>query len=568
MKKFQIAKIFDEMGDILEIKGDNPFNVRAYRRAARNIESLTEEIETLARADRLTEIGGIGNDLGNKIKEFLSTGKVKTHERLKKEIPEGLLEVLSVPDVGPKTVKLVHEELGVKNIDDLEKVAKQGKIAKLPGFKYKSESNIRRGIQLVRARAERMPLGIALTIGEEIISHLKQLPEIERISPAGSLRRMKETVRDIDILITSEVPERVMELFTHLPQAREILACGDTKSSILTEEGIQVDLRVVRNESFGAALCYFTGSKAHNINIREMAMRKGLKINEYGVFRGKRRIAGKDEEEIYKILGLRFIQPELREDRGEIEASIKGRLPRLLKEDDIRGDLHVHTKWSDGVNTIAEMAETAKKKGLKYIAICDHSESLGVAGGLDARERKRQLAEIKRLNKKIKGFKVLAGAEVDILGDGTLDMDRGLLEDLDIVVAAIHSGFRQAKDKLTDRIVSACETGLVDIIAHPTGRLMGARPPYEINMEKVLDVATDTNTALEINAYTLRLDLNDIASFRAKEKGVMLAVDTDAHNAEQLNMMSLGVAVARRAWLEKRDVLNTLSADKLLKWAK
>lgn len=567
MKNFEIAKIFAEIADLLEIKDENPFRIRAYRRAAQNLESLTRDIAEEAEKGTLEEIPGIGKDLAKKIEEYLGSDKIQFYEKLKEEIPEGLLELVKIPGVGPRTARLLYERLNIQGIDELEKMAREHKLKGLPGLKQKTEENILRGIQLVRAGRERMHLGTAHALAEEIISALDSLPEVKRISPAGSLRRMKETVKDIDILIVSSRPTKVMEVFVSLSLVGEIVARGETKSSIRTREGIQVDLRVVEPESFGAALAYFTGSKAHNIRLREMARKRGLKINEYGIFKEKtgKRIAGKEEDEIYRALDLPFIPPEIREDLGEIEAAQKGKLPSLVSLEQIRGDLHIHSKQSDGAHSLEELAEAARKMGYEYIAITDHSQALRIARGLKEDDRIKQIDEIRTLNKKLNNFRLLAGAEVDIRGDGKLDIEDRTLAKLDIVVAAIHSGFKQDKEKLTKRMIQAIKNKYVNIIAHPSGRLLGEREAYELDWEEIMREARKNNTALEINAYPQRLDLNDVRCRRAKELGLSLAISTDAHTLSQLSIMKLGVATARRGWLEKKDIINTLPLSKLIK---
>lgn len=567
MKNLEMAKILQEIGDILEVEDENPFRIRAYRKAAQNLESLTEDMEELAAQDRLTEIPGVGQDLALKIKEFLATGKVKFHQKLVREVPKGLLDIMAVPGVGPKTAKLLSEKLAIKGIDDLEKKAKAGKIAGLPGMKTKTEENILKGIEFLRRGKGRTPLGTAYSIANQIMERLKRLPEVKRICPAGSLRRMKETVRDIDILVTSTDPLNVMRTFTSLPLVQEVVAQGPTKSTIIAKEGIQVDVRVVDPESFGAALAYFTGSKNHNIRIREMAVRKGLKINEYGVFRVKteKRIGGAEEKEVYGSVGLPYISPELREDTGEIETGLKRKLPKLVELGDIKGDLHVHSNYSDGFSSIEELARQAKEMGYQYICITDHSKRLPVAGGLKEADLLKQIKEIRALNKKLAGFRVLTGIEIEILNDGSLDYKDGILAQLDLVIAAIHSGFKQGKDKLTRRIIEAMKNRWVNVIAHPTGRLMGVRDAYELDLEEVFKAAKATNTALEINALPQRSDLNDINSRRAGELGVPLIIATDAHAIDQLGNMFFGVNVARRGWLEKKNILNTLSLERLFK---
>jgi DNA polymerase (family 10) len=567
MKNQEIAEIFNNIADILEIKEENPFRIRAYRKAARNIESLQKDIEKVARKEKLTAIPGIGKDLAGKIEEYISKGKIKAYEDLKRGVSKGVLELMTIPDVGPKTAKLLSEKLKIKSIKELEKKASQGKVKGIPGIKEKTVTNILRGIGFLKKSGERTPLGHALKICDEITSKLKKLPEVKRIAPAGSLRRMKETVKDIDILITSNKPQRIMEVFTRMPQVKDVLVHGPTKSSVMTKYNIQVDVRVVEPSSFGSALCYFTGSKSHNIALRKMAVGKGLKINEYGVFRAKtnKKIAGAEEKDIYKALNLAYVEPELREDKGEIELALKDKLPSLVEPGDIKGDLHVHTEDSDGALSMEEIASTCQGMGYEYVVITDHSQTLRIAGGLKEKDLIKNIKKIRKLNKKFKKIRLLAGSEVDILSDGRMDYKNSVLKELDFVIGAIHSGFKQSKEALTRRIVKAMETGYVNMIAHPTGRLMGVRGPYEIDLQKILKVARDTNTALEINAYPERLDLDDDASRRAKETGVMLGIATDTHTKEQFRNMSFGVSVARRGWLEKKNVLNTLSLNSFLK---
>lgn len=559
MKKLEIARIFNEIADMLELKDENVFRIRAYRKAAQNIESLSEDLEDIAKRGELEDIPGIGADLAQKIKKFLETGRVDFYEKVKKETPAVLLQMITIPGIGPKTAKLLYDKLRIKSISDLEERAKLHKISGLPGIKDKTEENILKGIEFIKAERKRMLLSVAVSTAGETIERLKRLKEVKDIVAAGSLRRMKETVRDIDILVISQKPGKVMDAFVNLPRAKEVLAHGPTKSSILTNEDVQVDIRVMDKDSFGAALVYFTGSKEHNIRLRKLAIEKGLKVSEYGVFKenADRRIAGKTEEGLYGVLGLSFIPPELREDRGEIEAALEDRLPKLVEPKDIKGDFHIHSDWSDGAYTLEAMAEAAKKRNYEYIAITDHSKSLKIAGGLSDKERLKQIEAIRKLNKKIKGIRLLAGAEVDIRDDGGLDYGDEILKELDIVIAAIHSGFKQNKDKLTKRIVTAMDNRYVDIVAHLTGRLMGSRSAYEVDIDHILLAAKDTNTALEINAYPERLDLTDINCRRAKEMGVMLAISTDAHMTGQLDNMRFGVSVARRGWLTKKDVLNS-----------
>ncbi|MFH1848240.1 MAG: DNA polymerase/3'-5' exonuclease PolX [Candidatus Omnitrophota bacterium] len=566
MKNFEIANIFNVMADILELNDENPFRIRAYRKAALNLEALTEDLEDIAQKNKVKDIPGIGSDLASKIAEYLSTGRIEAYEKLKKETPQILLEMTAIPGVGTKTSRLLYNRLKIKSIADLEAKAKAHKIQALPGMKAKTEENILKGIALIKRSYERMPFAAAEAVADGIITKLRALPEVKNISAAGSLRRKKETIGDIDILVASDRPEGIMNIFTGLPQVKKVLSHGETRSSILTYKDVQADLRVVKDDSFGAALCYFTGSKSHNIQLRKIAIKKKLKLNEYGLFSGKKRVAGKDEAGVYRKLGMAFIPPELREDQGEIQSAINNKLPNLLKLGDIKGDFHAHSNWSDGKATLEELAAAAKKLGYEYLAVTDHSKSLRIAGGLKENELLEKIGRIKNINKKLKGIRLLAGAEVDIANDGRLDYADDILKQLDIVIAAIHSGFKQTKEKLTRRITTAMKNKHVHIIAHLSGRLLGARDPYEIDTDDILKAAGDTNTALEVNAFPDRLDLTDINCRRAKNMGVKMAIGTDAHALEHLNAnMQYGINVARRGWLKKKDVLNTLSLDALLK---
>ena len=568
MKNLELAKILNQIADLLEIKEENPFRIRAYRKAAQNLEDISsEDLEKLVREDRLTEVPGIGHDLALKAKEFLSTGKIKLHRDLLKKTPAGFLELMAVPGVGPKTAKLLSEKLKIKNINQLKRYAAAHKIAGLPGLKEKTEENIIRGIEFLKRTRERTPLAVAYYTANHVIAQLEKIPGVNKISAAGSLRRMKETVRDVDILVISSHPKKVTDGFVNLSLTQEVLAHGATKASIRSNEGIQIDLRVVEPSSFGSALTYFTGSKEHNIKLRKMAVKKGLKINEYGVFNVKtgRKIAGKTESGIYELFGLPFIPPEMREDRGEIEAGLNGKLPGLIDVSSIKGDVHVHSNYSDGADTIEDIALACRKIGYEYVVICDHSQSLSIARGLPPKQLLKKIEQIKKLNKRLKKIRVLAGAEVDILADGSLDYKDEILKRLDFVFAAIHTGFKQTEKQLTDRTIKALKNRYVHAIAHPTGRLMEVRDAYKIDLEKIFKIAGDTNTALEISAFPARLDLNDQACRRAKEEGARLVISTDSHAISQLNNMFFGVSVARRGWLEKKDVLNTLSLEKFLK---
>lgn len=564
-----VSKIFRQIARILELKNDNLFRIRAYQRAADTIEPLGETLQTLVNEDELGTIPGIGKDLAEKIKEIAQKGKLKFYEDLKKDIPEGVLMMLDIPGLGPKTVSILYNKLHIKNIEELERAAKSGKLLALQGIKEKTVSNILSGIKITQKGQERISLGKAYSIALRFLTSLKGLKGLKRIMYAGSLRRMKETVRDIDILAISDNSAAVIEKFLKVGEAQRILAQGDTKASILTSENIQVDLRVVSPKSFGAALLYFTGSKDFNIKLRQMALKKNLKINEYGVFSvkaGKEKfLAGKSEEEIFDILGLKFIEPELRENRGEIDLALKGRLPKLIKLSDIKGDLHVHSNYSDGANSISEMAQAARLKDYEYVAISDHSESLKVARGLSREDLKRKKKEIDALNEKMSPFRILYGVEVDIDSEGKLDYPDKILAEFDVVIAAIHIGFKQSREQLTRRLVNACQSGLINVISHPTGKLWGVREPYPIDLDAVSTAARDNNVALEINSFPDRLDLNDINVRQVKESGVKVCINTDSHKTEHLDYMLFGVATARRGWVEKNDCINTLGLVQLLK---
>jgi DNA polymerase (family 10) len=566
MKNQEIADIFNEIAEFLEFKNENVFRIRAYRRAALNIETLSKDVASLS-LQELEEVPGIGKDLAAKVREYLETGRIARHEELKQDAPAGLLELLRVPGLGPKKAKMLSDKLKVKGIDDLEAAIHAGRLVGLPGIQKKTEENILKGIAFLKRGTERRPLGRVLPLVEEIIRGVRDNAPVGRIEVAGSIRRWKDTVKDIDILATSKDPEAVMAVFVKLPQTSRVLAYGDTKSSIITNDGVQVDLRVVDEDSFGAALQYFTGSKQHNIKLREMGVRAGLKINEYGVFRGpgEKKIGGKKEDDVYSALKMAFIPPELREDAGEIEAALEGRLPDLVTLQDIKGDLHVHTKWSDGSHDIDTIAQEAKKRGYHYIAITDHTKGLGVAHGLDTTRLREQMRLIDSANEKLRGFKILKGTEIDIRTDGRLDLADEALADLDIVVASVHSGFNQPKEQITKRLLAAIRNPSVTVIAHPTGRLIGERDAYAVDMDTVLKEAAKYSVAMEINAYPLRLDLNDQYVKMAKDYGVPLVISTDTHVSNQFDFMTYGVSVARRGWVEKKDVLNTLEYEQVIR---
>ncbi|MBM4278053.1 MAG: DNA polymerase/3'-5' exonuclease PolX [Deltaproteobacteria bacterium] len=568
MKNKELADLFEKMADILEFKDENPFKISAYRRASRILGDLTQDIEEIAGRGELKKIPGIGEGISQKIEEYLKTGKVSKLEEVRKGVSDELIAMMDIPGMGPKTLALIHKERGIGNLSQLEKAVEDGSLIGLPGMGEKKVENMKRGIQLLKQSKGRMNLGMAFPVAKRIVETLRKRTGSEKIEWAGSLRRMKENVGDIDILATGPQKEKIIDAFTHLSEVKEVLASGETKASVTVEGGLQVDLRVVEEGSYGAALQYFTGSKGHNIHLRGIARARGIKINEYGVFKGEKKIGGKEEKDVYKALGMVWIEPELREDRGEIEAAQEKSLPKLIEESEIKGDFHVHSNWSDGSSSIEDVARAAQRRDYQYVAICDHTKSLKITHGLDETRLMKQMEEIDRLNEKMKGFQVLKGTEVDILSDGKLDLSDKVLEKLDIVIAAIHSGFKQNREKMTKRIIRALENPLVHIIAHPSGRLLGGRDPYEVDMDEVMEAAKKNGRALEINAYFERLDLDDIHCRKAKEMGIRVAIGTDSHHLDQMWMMSLGVTVARRGWLETQDVLNTLPLKELLRWCR
>ncbi|MBN2199644.1 MAG: DNA polymerase/3'-5' exonuclease PolX [Candidatus Aminicenantes bacterium] len=566
-KNRELAKIFLTISDALEINGEDSFKVLAYRRAARILENLSESVDTLAAEKRLRGVPGIGKGLADKIEEYLRTGRMSKLKETSTRIPRGLLPLLEVQGLGGKTIRRVWKELGVKDAAGLRRAAADGSLARLSGLGEKRAANILKSLDLRERARERISIFEAVTVAEDILAHLRRNPKFQALSPAGSVRRMKETVGDIDILAAARPGDReeLVAWFTGFPGVSRVLEAGETKSSILipaADGERQVDLRLVDESEYGAALQYFTGSKEHNVKLRGMAKDRGLKISEYGVFRGGKKIAGPTEEEVYRALGLPPIPPEMREDRGEVELALEGRLPRSVEPGDIRGDLHVHSDWSDGRMTLRDIREAGRRLGYAYIAVCDHSRSAAYAGGLSPERLARQGKEIERLNQGAKGFVLLKGAEVDILGDGTLDFPDRILEKLDFVVASIHSGFRK---NVTERMIKALSNPLVSTIGHPTGRLISGREGYEVDLKKVMDAARKTGVALELNAFFDRLDLNETHLRQARKLGIKISIGTDTHQAGGLDMMRYGVGIARRAWLSKADILNTLPATGIKK---
>ncbi|HEY82540.1 MAG TPA: DNA polymerase/3'-5' exonuclease PolX [Dehalococcoidia bacterium] len=565
MKNAEIAKVFQDIADLLELKEENPFKIRAYQKAARSIEHLPVEVEQLVREDKLKEIPGVGEAIAKKITELVTTGRLEYYEKLKAEFPEGISTLLDVPGIGPKTALLLSNELNIKSIDELEAAIVGGKVARLYRMGDKTAENILHQIQAMRRKDQRIPIGEALPVVDEIAAQLKKLPGLKNLVPAGSLRRFRETIGDIDLMGTADDAREAIQAFTTLPQVREVLASGTTKASVLVSGELQVDLRIVEHDSFGSLLQYFTGSKQHNINLRERARRQGLSLSEYGITNlatgGLEKFA--TEEAFYERLGLQFIPPELREGQQEVERAEQGAIPRLVELADIKGDLHVHTDWSDGRDSIEAMALAAKALGYQYLGISDHSAGRGIARGLNAERLKQQIAEIKELNQRLSGIRIFAGMEVDIRADGSLDMPDELLKELDIVTAAVHAGMGESQERMTRRIIRAMENPHVDILAHPTCRMLPGREPVAVDMEAIFQAAARTGVMLEINAMPSRLDLKDIHAYRARELGVKLVINTDAHAAEHLGFMRFGVGVARRGWCQAEDILNTRPVEEV-----
>ncbi len=560
----EIASMFDHVADLLEIEGANRFRVRAYRNAANTIRDQGRNVADMLRdGEDLSELPSIGKDLAGKIKEIVETGHLALLDEIAKEIPEALVQVTAIPGIGPKRARALYESLDIRSLDDLTKAAEEGKIARISGFGPKTQAKIRDELAKGDITEHRIRLAIAEDFAEPLLDYVQKVDGVAKAEIGGSFRRRKETVGDLDILATAEDGKHVIDRFVEYDEVAEIVSKGNTRSTVRLRSGLQVDLRVVPDASFVAALHYFTGSKAHNIACRRRAIERDLKLNEYGVFDGKRRVAGATEEEVYDSIGLPWIAPVLREDRGEIEAAEKGALPNLVKQNDIGGDLHCHTTASDGKNSIREMAEAARDRGYEYIAISDHSKSQTVAGGLDEQALAKQIDEIDRINEELDGIRVLKSSEVDILEDGTLDYADSVLKKLDLVVAAIHSKFELDEEAQTERMIRAMENHHVNIIAHPTGRLIGERRAYAVNMERVIEAAAKHGCFLELNAHPLRLDLNDVHCRMAKEAGVRVSIGTDAHSTGGLGNIRFGVDQARRGWLEPDDVLNTRSWKQL-----
>jgi DNA polymerase (family 10) len=559
-----IAAVFEEIANLLEIEGANPFRIRAYRNAARTIGELsTEAYVLLEKNEDLTDLPGVGRDLAGKIKEIVTTDHCSLLDRLRTELPPAVTELLKVPGLGPKRVRQLYHDLDVQTVEQLYCAARDGRIRALPGFGEKTELNILQAVEAHADQISRFKLAVAAQYAEALRSFLAALPGVKDVTVAGSYRRMRETVGDLDIVVTATLASAIMQRFIGYDEVAQTRAVGGTRASVILKCGMQVDLRVVAEESYGAALHYFTGSKAHNIAVRYIAQKKGLKINEYGVFRGKTRIAGETEESVYRAIGLSYIEPELRENRGEIEASRARKLPRLIERGDLRGDLHVHTKATDGHNTLREMALAGKAHGLEYLAITDHSRQLRVARGLDPLRLARQCEEIDALNEELEGITLLKGIEVDILEDGSLDLPDHVLARLDLVLGAVHSKFELSPARQTQRVLRAMEHPHFTMLAHPSGRLIQQRPPYDVDMPRIIREAGRRGCFLELNAQPERLDLFDTYCHMAREEGVLVSINSDAHSTFAFDNLRFGVGQARRGWLEKQNVLNTRSLEEL-----
>lgn len=569
MKNQEVAEIFAAMADILAIQGENYHRIMAYRRAAENVAATGRPLEEIWQAGELETIPGIGKTLASKIDELMRTGRLEAYERLQAQVPAGVVAMMQVPDVGPKRAALFWKELGITSVEALEQAAREGRLRRLPGMGARSEEKVLVGIEALKRRTGRTLLGVAWPLAQAMLDALQEVPGVVQAAAAGSLRRMRETVGDLDLLVASADPEPVMARFRELPQVAEVLLSGATKTSVRTREGLQVDLRVLEPARWGTALQYFTGSQAHNIRLRGLALDRGFSLSEYALKRedGTELLCA-TEEEVYAALDLPLIPPELREDRGEVEAALEGRLPDLVQLQDIRGDLQFHTTWSDGQQSLLEMAQAAQARGLEYALVTDHSHGLGIARGLGPEDLRRQRVEIEDVNRRMGGsFRLLAGVEVEVRADGTLDLPDEILAELDLVVAAVHSGLRQGREQVTSRLLAAIRHPHVDVVAHPTGRLIGEREGADPDMEAVFRAAAESDTALEINAYPRRLDLRDVHVRRAVELGVKLAINSDAHNVNAFALLPFGVATARRGWATAADVITTWPVRRVLEWA-
>lgn len=559
-----IAVVFQEIADLLDIKGDNPFRIRAYRNAARTLGSLAPSVQAMVHAKRdLSELAGIGADLAAKIAEVATTGTCALREELRRELPPALHKLLTVPGLGPKRVKTLYQERHIETLQQLAEAARSGQISTIPRFGKRAEQRILDAVQAQLSKSERFRIDIALQLGEALVAYLKASKQVSRIEIAGSFRRGQESVGDLDIVASSPSPARLLRAFATFDGVERVLSQGSTRASVVLRQGMQVDMRVVADVSFGAALHYFTGSKAHNIAVRKIAQARDWKLNEYGLFSGERRIAGESEAAIFEALGLQYIEPELRENRGEIEAAKAGRLPNLVRQDDLKGDLHAHTTASDGGNTLREMALEAQRRGFSYLAITDHSQRLRLTHGLDGEGVSRQIDEIDRLNHELESLTLLKGTEVDINEDGSLDLPDAILRRLDVVVGAVHSNFDLSRERQTERILRAMDHPCLSLLAHPSGRLILEREPYDVDMLRIIRHAKQRGCFLELNAQPDRLDITDINCMAAREEGVLVSINSDAHSTFGFDHLRFGIGQARRGWLEKKDVLNTRPLDAL-----
>jgi DNA polymerase (family 10) len=574
MKNKEIAKIFNEIAEYLEMEGVQ-FKPYAYQKAALTLETLKNDVEDLYKAGGLKAlkgIPGVGESIARKIEEYLTTGRIEYYEEFKKKMPINLDEIVGVEGVGPKKARVLFEQLNIKTLEELEAAAQAHKIAPLFGFGEKTEQNILQAIDFLKASKGRFLLGEILPIAHQVLEQLQALPEVQRANVAGSVRRMRETIGDVDFLVISTNPAAVMDWFVAQPGVVKVWGHGATKSSVRLKEGFDMDIRVIPPESYGAALQYFTGSKDHNIALRKIAIDRGFKLSEYGLFQGEKLIAAETEEEVYAKLGMPWIAPELREDRGEIEAALAGRLPRIIGYGDIKGDLHVHSNWDGGANSIEEIAAAALALGYEYVGLADHTQFLKIEHGLDEAKLRARNREIDAVNARLaqagQNFRVLKGCEANILADGAIDITDDCLAELDFVIAGVHSHFRQPREEMTRRIRTAMRNPHVDIISHPTGRILKRREEYEVAIDDLLNGARETGTILEINSYPERLDLGDVNILAAKQAGIRMVINTDTHNVDQLHLMPFGISQARRGWAEKKDIINAWPVAELLKMLK
>ena len=570
MDNKRISEILEEIGDILEVEGKRSrFEVLAYRKAATTIETLQERAEDIYKKDGLDglmELQGIGKGIAGGIAELIETGHMKKYDTLKKSFPVDFNTLTKIQGLGAKKVYRLYKELGIKNVDDLKKAVQEHRIMDLEGFGEKSELEIGKGLELLESNSGRMLLGRALPEAEKIIAQLRDSGLAERAELAGSARRMRETVGDLDILVTTKSPEKMTDFFVSLKEIDRVILRGPTKTTVLLRIGINCDLRVVGTESFGAAMQYFVGNKDHNVKVREIAIKKGYKLNEYGLFDRKgKSIAAADEKDVYAKLGMQYMPPEMRENRGEIELSLKGKIPKLIELSDIKGDLHSHTDHSDGTYSIAEMAEAAKRCGLGYLGISDHTKNERIANGMNDKQFAKHFDEIDKVNDKLDGIHLLKGAEIDILKDGSLDLERKTLEMMDYRLASVHTNLKMSREEMTERVVKALSSGYVDIMGHPTDRLIGSRDPINMDLDKVFEVAHDNGVIMEIDSFPERLDLGDENIIKAKKHGLLFSIDSDSHSTDHFNVLRYGIGTARRGWLLKEDVINTLPVEKLLK---